>query len=162
MRILIVCLLAVTYMSTARAHHPDRESQPVHQRVELIGPIGNRLPMSYRRRYNRPTNLGGRIAYYIAPSSQEAMRWHIASHQGQYKRDSPRMVAHYFYPKPWEAIRVGARPRRQTTVLEPESDVESMSDEPAEFELEDPDNEVELLDLEDLGGDLPSPDNARP
>jgi hypothetical protein len=112
MRTWIACLLAVACFSSLHAHHPDRESKPVHRRIDLIGPIGNRLPMSYRRRYNRPTNWGGKIAYYIAPTSQEAMRWHKATHQGQYKRHAPRMMANYFYPKPWEAIRIGARPNR--------------------------------------------------
>ena len=47
--------------------------------------------MSYRRRYNRPKYLGGKIAYHIAPSSQEAMAWHEAEHLGAYKNHRPRI-----------------------------------------------------------------------
>ncbi len=128
MRTWIACLLAVSCLSSAQAHHPDRESQPVRRRIDVIGPIGNQLPMEHRRRFNRPTNLGGKIAYHIAPSSQEAMRWHKATHQGQYKCDAPRMVANYFYPKPWEAIRIGARPNRDFKPEKEEPAVASMSD----------------------------------
>ncbi|MCO8121950.1 hypothetical protein NHH03_09400 [Stieleria sp. TO1_6] len=102
----------VALAGLATAHHPDKENQPVHPRIDLIGPIGNRLPPSYRRTYNRPTKLGGRIAYWIAPSSQEAMAWHHAKHAGAYKAPKKhlRLEQHYFYPKPWEVLRVGPRP----------------------------------------------------
>lgn len=100
----------------ASAHHPNREAQPVRPRVDIIGPLGNNLPPSYRRAYNRPRYLGGKIAYWIAPSSQEAMAWHNAVHRGYYRNHRPRMETHYFYPKPWEALKVGPRtptgPRR--------------------------------------------------
>lgn len=130
MRTWIACLLAVSCFSSAQGHHPDRETQPVRRRIDVIGPVGNRLPMEYRRRYNRPTDWGGKIAYHIAPTSQEAMRWHQATHQRQYKCDAPRMVAHYFYPKPWEAIRIGARPNRDLQSTEDQAD----QSEPADLE----------------------------
>jgi len=126
MRSLIVCLLAVSFLSLTHAHHPDRQSQNVRPRIDLIGPIGNRLPMSHRRRYNRPTNLGGKIAYYIAPTSQEAMRWHKSTHRGDYDCDAGRTVDHYFYPKPWESIRIGTRPKLD--LESDQSNVRSMSD----------------------------------
>lgn len=91
------------------AHHPNRESQPVRERVDVIGPIGNGLPASYRRVYNRPTHLGGKIAYWIAPTSQEAMAWHHATHRGDYRCDLPRAEEHHFYPKPYEVMRIGSR-----------------------------------------------------
>jgi hypothetical protein len=144
MRILIVCLLAVSCLTPSLAHHPNRELWPVHQRFELIGPIGNKLPMSYRRRYNRPTNLGGKIAYHIAPTSQEAMRWHKATHHGHYKNHAPRMVAHYFYPKPWESLRIGPRPRREAE-SEQSDRVEMLPDAPGEPELMLPEEDGELL-----------------
>jgi hypothetical protein len=107
-------LLFVVFLSaTLQAHHPNKECQDVHPRIDVIGPIGNRLPMSYRRRYNRPTNLGGKIAYHIAPSSQEAMAWHEATHNGAYSQHRGRIEKHFFYPKPWEALRVG--PRKATS-----------------------------------------------
>ncbi len=109
MRWFVVCTLAVCFTATLQAHHPDRESKPVHQRIDLIGPIGTGMKMSHRRKYNRPSNIGGKIAYYIAPSSQEAMAWHDAAHRNAYKNDRPRIEMHYFYPKPWEALRIGPR-----------------------------------------------------
>ena len=154
MRTWFACLLAVSCLSSAQAHHPERESQPVHQPIDLIGPIGNRLPMGHRRRFNRPTNWGGKIAYYIAPTSQEAMRWHRATHQGQYECDAPRMVANYFYPKPWEAMRIGPRPNRN---LKPEQEpvVASMLDtdeisgtfEEGQEDLSELDERLDQIDL---------------
>ncbi len=116
-------LLALAMFTTALAptisfaHHPERETQPVHPRIDVIGPLGNRLPPSYRRMFNRPTYLGGKIAYHIAPSSQEAMAWHRAEHRGLYDGNCPRVVDLYFYPKPWEAMRTGQR----RSVLAPET-----------------------------------------
>ena len=109
MRWLILSVFVVSFSATIEAHHPERQCQPVHQRIDVIGPIGNWLPMSHRRRYNRPSNIGGKIAYYIAPSSQEAMAWHDATHRGLYENDRPRMAQHFFYPKPWEALQIGTR-----------------------------------------------------
>jgi hypothetical protein len=51
----------------------------------------------------------GRISYYIAPSSQEAMAWHAATHRRLYQNHRPRMAQHFFYPKPWEGLRIGPR-----------------------------------------------------
>lgn len=105
---------------SASAHHPDSENHRVIPYIDVIGPMGNRLPPSYRRKYNRPTHLGGKIMYWIAPSSQEAMAWHHASHAGAYKHPKKhvRFEQHYFYPKPWEAMKIGPRP---STVQSPES-----------------------------------------
>lgn len=110
MRLFLSTTLVMCVSIPALAHHPDKENQPVHPRIDVIPPLGNSLPMSYRRKYNRPSKWMGKIAYHIAPSSQEAMAWHRATHRGYYKNHSPRMVTHYFYPKPWEALRIGARP----------------------------------------------------
>ncbi|MCC9601387.1 hypothetical protein LOC67_12600 [Stieleria sp. JC731] len=97
--------------SVARAHHPDRENQAVHQRVDVIGPVGNRLAPGYRRTYNRPSYIEGKIAYHIAPSSQEAMAWHRAVHRDLYSESKrcKRYTDLYFYPKPWEALLTGPR-----------------------------------------------------
>ncbi len=107
--LLVTLVAAVVMPAIAVAHQPDRETQPPHQRIDVIGPLGNRFPPSYRRVYNRPTYLGGKIAYLIAPSSQEAMAWHKAEHIGAYKNHLPRIENTYFYPKPWEAMRIGQR-----------------------------------------------------
>ena len=108
MRWFALPLISVCVLSAcAQAHHPDRANKPVRQYVDVVPPLGNRLPMSHRRKLNRPRNIGGHVAYYIAPSSQEAMAWHDATHRGLYKNDRPRMLVHYFYPKPWEALKFG-------------------------------------------------------
>ena len=83
--------------------------KPVHPRIDLIPPLGTNLPPSHRRVYNRPSYWHGKIAYYIAPSSQEAMAWHDAEHRCAYKNHRPRIEVHYFYPKPWEVLKIGAR-----------------------------------------------------
>jgi hypothetical protein len=101
---LLLSIAFVCVASSCFAHHPDRANAPVRPRVDCIGPIGNRLPPSYRLRYNRPTNLGGHLAYVFAPTSQEAMAWHNAKHRGNYKNKMPRTVMQYFYPKPWELL----------------------------------------------------------
>lgn len=107
-----IVLLAAT--SVLPAQHPDRRNHPVRQPIDLIGPLGNRLPPSYRRTYNRPTYIGGKIAYWIAPSSQEAMAWQAAYRSGAYRDHAPRLERHYFFPKPWEAMQVGPRDSTQS------------------------------------------------
>ncbi len=94
--------------SIAQAHYPDHANRPVHPRVRHPSTIVDRLP-SYRDRYNRPTNVGGHLAYLISPTSQEAMSWHRSAHRGYYANHAPRMEDRYHYLKPWEALQVGGR-----------------------------------------------------
>lgn len=114
MRWFTVSLLLFGLVTPALAHHPDREHHRIWPRIDVIPPLGVNLPMGYRRQYNRPTYLGGWIAYKIAPSSQEAMAWHDAVHQRAYQDHRGRLEKHYFYRKPWEGLRIG--PREDTTV----------------------------------------------
>ncbi|MEL7264743.1 MAG: hypothetical protein AAFP69_08060 [Planctomycetota bacterium] len=101
-----------TLTSDAVAHHPQPHRVPRHSRIEVIPPLRNPHG-SYRRRYNRPTNLGGKIAYIVAPTSQEAMAWHAAQHQGLYRggvhHPLPAHVPQYRYPKPWQVLQTGPR-----------------------------------------------------
>ncbi|MFK8114859.1 MAG: hypothetical protein AB8B91_21840 [Rubripirellula sp.] len=136
LRYFVSPMLLLALAMTAQAHHPERECQPVSPRVDVIPPLGTNLRMSHRRKYNRPHNVTGKIAYYIAPSSQEAMAWHNAQHKGYYKNDSPRMVTHYFSPKPWEALRIGAR-RSQTAAEQAEPAIDSHVDEADSMDLSD-------------------------
>ncbi|TWU65628.1 MULTISPECIES: hypothetical protein [Crateriforma] len=109
MRIAIFTAVVAVMTIPASAHHPNRETTPVIPRVDLLPPLGNCLPEGYRRKYNRPTYIGGKIAYYIAPSSQEAMAWHRAEHRGDYECKRGRVVPQYFYQKPYEALKIGGR-----------------------------------------------------
>lgn len=109
MRWLIGLCLLIGFAVPTQAHHPDWKKIPVLPTIDRIGPLGRHLPLSHRRRFNRPTYWGGKIAYYIAPSSQEAMAWHNNAHRDAYKKHRPRIEVHYFYPKPWESVRIGAR-----------------------------------------------------
>ncbi len=110
---LILCVVLTCVASTSLAHFPDRQNKPVRPHIDgLIGPLGNRLPPAHRRKYNRPSNIGGWLAYWAAPSSQEAMAWHNATHRGNYKEKMPRTEMRYFYPKPWEMLSIGPRPQQ--------------------------------------------------
>ena len=117
-RLIAILIFASSCVISANAHHPDRENQPVRSRVDVIGPVGNRLPMSYRRRYNRPTNFGGRIAYKIAPTSQEAMAWHSATHRGDYKGKKSRVVETYYYAKPYDVLQMGTRKKKSVNAID--------------------------------------------
>lgn len=112
MRFAIMTVVLAGIAVPAMAHHPDREHQHVTPRVDVIGPVGNRFGPSYRWRYNRPTYLGGKIMYKIAPTSQEAMAWHMAEHRCDYDCDHGRIVNHYFYAKPYDSLLIGGRKSR--------------------------------------------------
>ena len=178
----VAAVAATAFGGAAFAHHPDKENMPVHQRIDVIGPVGNRLPPGHRRVYNRPTYIGGKIAYWIAPSSQEAMAWHRAEHSGAYEppKKCLRLEQHYFYPKPWEVLQVG--PRR--SVLEPPQEdrfeLDELVEDPAlqvmppsepavapdMFELENGEPTLELPSLEtpslESPSDVPQPPPSSP
>lgn len=119
MRRVAVATLMLILCGPAAAHEPLVKPPPVGYRFEPIPPLGNNLPLSYRARYNRPRYIGGKIAYHIAPSSQEAMTWHDAVHRGDYANHAGWSQPLYLYPKPWEALPVGPRkPLRPAAPLE--------------------------------------------
>ncbi len=148
MRWFTAVALLVGFAVSASAHHPDRENKPVHPRIDLIGPLGNRLPMSYRRKYNRPTYLGGKIAYWIAPSSQEAMAWHEATHLRAYADHRPRIEKHYFYPKPWEALQIG--PRVATGQAASSPSLQDELYEASEYDLQESDSNLQSVPVEPM------------
>lgn len=149
--------LAVTFVAVnAMAHKPNRECQCVKPRVDVIGPIGTNLRPSYRRVYNRPTFLQGGLAYLIAPTSQEAIAWHKADHQGAYKNELGRIEPRYFYKKPWEALRRGPRLSNvelQETTLQPLPEVDAAEMLPQPEEQEDGDSTPDLSTDVDAGKD---------
>ena len=116
MRQLAALTLGFVTLSSAMAHHPQRKCSPATNKVDVFDTVGAMLPAPYRWKYNRPTNWGGRLAYWFEPSSQEAMVWHDATHRGYYADDRPRIEKHFFYPKPWESIRRGPRTAGENAV----------------------------------------------
>lgn len=140
---------ATLVASPTLAHHPDAASHRVRPRIDVIPPLGNCLP-SYRDRYNRPTYFGGKIAYWIAPSSQEAMSWHRSVHRGYYANHAPRMEDHYFFPKPWEALTVG--PRIPVAARDRDATAVSNAYDPSSSELN-----VEILPVAPPAEILPTP-----
>lgn len=152
MRWFALSLIALATGSVGLAQFPDRRNHPVTPIIDVIGPLGNRLPPSYRRTYNRPSYLGGKIAYWIAPSSQEAMAWQNAYLAGAYRNHAPRLERHYFYPKPWEALQTGARVPQ---------DPANFQDEDSPTVAADPTIAEEPVDLATVGpsrfGEFPDP-----
>lgn len=114
---LLTATVLLAMACPALAHHPLIPPPPVNYRFEPIPPLGNNLPWSYRARYNRPTYIGGKIAYYLEPTSQEAMSWHENVHRGAYRNHAGRIEPMYFYPKPWEVL--GEGPRTPLKPIEP-------------------------------------------
>lgn len=108
MRRIAVATLLLAICGPAVAHEP-LFTPPLCGYADPIPPVGNNLPLSYRARYNRPRYIGGKIAYHIAPSSQEAMTWHDSVHRGDYAQHAPWSQPLYIYPKPWEVLPVGPR-----------------------------------------------------
>ncbi|MEO1615665.1 MAG: hypothetical protein AAFV88_07460 [Planctomycetota bacterium] len=145
--------------STAEAHHPDRANQPVTPMIDVIGPVGNRLPPGHRRKYNRPGYWMGYLAYKVAPSSQEAMSWHRAVHTGAYEdpKKNCRLEQHYFYPKPWEVLTVG--PRRSRLAPAPKAsplvELEAKVFESSTAEADLMEEQLEELELPDVNIDIP-------
>ena len=110
MRIALAAALLLTGSVAAWADHPTLWPEPpIGYNFEPIPPLGNNLPPSYRARYNRPRYLAGKIAYHIAPTSQEAMSWHVNVHRGAYRNHAGWIEPMYMYPKPWEVLPVGPR-----------------------------------------------------
>ena len=65
----------------------------------------------YRAQYNRPRFIAGWLAYEVSRTSQEAMVWKENYCAGNYdQHHMPPIYKTYNYPKPWEALNVGARP----------------------------------------------------
>ncbi len=65
----------------------------------------------YRAQYNRPRKVTGWLAYNMSRTSQEAMVWQENYCAGNYdQHHMPPVYKRYNYPKPWEALNVGARP----------------------------------------------------
>lgn len=109
---MVVGVAVAMFSQNASAQFPNWKARPVHPRIDVIPPLGNHLPLSYRARMNRPTYLGGRLAYTFEPTSQEAMAWQKAWERGYYADHAPRMETHYIYPKAWEVLGIGPRPKR--------------------------------------------------
>ena len=128
---------------------------PVPPRIDVIGPLGNRLPPAPIRANNRPTELGGAITNAIAPSSREALSWQRSNALGLYENDGidarlrhqycppGRVEQHYFYPKPWEVLPTAARPSQSIDYDDSEFDDDYADELESSEEIQAPPEEVD-------------------
>lgn len=105
----IVAIGLLLCSSSVMAQTPYHRQTVPHRQWDPIPPLGNNLPYSYARRYNRPSYMAGKLAHIIEPTSQEAMSWHDHVQRGSYRRKAGRIVDLYYHPKPWEVLTVGPR-----------------------------------------------------
>ena len=157
--LLTFALLTISLSVSAFAHEPHSQCKPITQPIDLIGPIGNDCRESYRRTCNRPRYLPGKIAYLIAPSSQEAMTWHRAEHLGAYEKDLGRIERHYFYPKPWEALRIGPRVSLASKKIPTPEPLETAK--PTELPLtpyQEPSDAIDAMEFDDDDPEVTRPD----
>jgi hypothetical protein len=91
----------------AQIHRPYDPADP---RPDLIPHPLYQAWVPYRKIYNRPRYLGGYLASKIEPTSQEAMAWHDNVNAGLYGSGCKTRAPLYYFPKPWEALEIGARP----------------------------------------------------
>jgi hypothetical protein len=111
----MVACLAVFPVGVSLAGDPIQHFNPANPRPDLFRKPIYQAWVPYRAAYNRPTYLGGKMASIIEPTSQEAYGWEVAKARGDYQKSSLHQpcktpVAGYFYPKPWEALPIEARP----------------------------------------------------
>ncbi len=95
----------------------------------------------YRLQYNRPTYYGGKIAYHISPTSQEAMVWQENLAAGRYDgHNCPPLYKGFYYPKPWEVLNTGPRPTyntKATATKSPDPDMKAAEQQAATQEADD-------------------------
>jgi hypothetical protein len=91
----------------AQVHRPYDPADP---RPDLIPHPLYESWVPYRKIYNRPRYLGGYLASKIEPTSQEAMAWRDNVNAGLYGSGCKTRAPLYYFPKPWEALEIGARP----------------------------------------------------
>ncbi len=90
------------------------------------------------------------------------MAWHRAEHRGYYDCDYPRVETHYFYPKPWEAMRIGPRASRTIAPQEPHQQRTEEPDDSAAETLADPlDLPYDTQDAEELAAPLTDGDDSK-
>ena len=104
--LMLATLIVVGNAAISSARHPDASGDP---RPDLIAhPLYSNWT-SYRAENNRPSYVGGWMAYHLSRTSQEAMSWQENHCNGTYHTHCPTPVRMYYYPKPWEVLPVGAR-----------------------------------------------------
>lgn len=121
---LVVLVLSTNFSFGGDPLHHSKERPTCNQ--DTCDPRPDILPYwltswhtEYRRQYNRPTYIGGKIAHCIEPTSQEAMVWCEANQMGLYNgKNCPPMYKQYYYPKPWELIPMGPRPEGNKPVTQ--------------------------------------------
>ncbi len=103
-----VCMLAGSYLSSAERPTLLKTCDP---RPDILPRPFYDNHTDYRAQYNRPRFTTGWLAYKVSRTSQEAMVWQENYCAGNYdQHHMPPVYKRYMYPKPWEALNVGARP----------------------------------------------------
>lgn len=101
---------------------------------------------AYRAQYNRPSFVGGWIAYNISRTSLEAMSWQENYCAGNYARHHmPPVCKTYYYPKPWEVLNTASRPdfpSNRTNTQSASTEELEMSDD-ATLEAKEPETEAD-------------------
>jgi hypothetical protein len=106
----LLAIVSIFQPTTALAWNHEASFNPADPRPDILPRNFINAWVPYRKEYNRPTYLGGRIAATIEPTSQEAMSWCEHNSNGDYQCKRPGCILHYNYPKPWEVLATEARP----------------------------------------------------
>jgi|LakMenEpi03Aug12_release.lakeMendotaPanAssembly.Ray.scaffolds.fasta_scaffold00080_67 hypothetical protein len=109
-RMLAVAGSLVFFLASHCQAQVHRPYDPADPRPDLIPHPLYESWVPYRKIYNRPRYLGGYLASKIEPTSQEAMAWRDNVNAGLYGSGCKTRAPLYYFPKPWEALEIGARP----------------------------------------------------
>lgn len=153
--LLLVCGTAALIAATTSVHAAERFTlkKTNDPRPDILPHPIYDAHVEYRRAYNRPRYIMGWLATKVAPSSQEAMSWHVNKRDGRYnKHHMPPLYKKYFYPKPWEVLATGARPDNKP---KEEYSNSLMSQEPDSVELSG--SRPEMIDSPSVPEPIPTP-----
>jgi hypothetical protein len=118
LRTSLVVTVCIAVCSTVFAGDHEAHFNPAEPRPDFSSHRVYNAWVPYRKVYNRPTYIGGRIAAVIEPTSQEAMSWRIHNANGDYECGRPGCIPMYNYPKPWEVMAIHPRPNTPLATTE--------------------------------------------
>lgn len=110
----LVCMIILSAMfvpNLSAGERPTFNKDTCDPRPDILPYWLTSWHTDYRREYNRPRYLSGKIAHAVEPTSQEAMVWCEANQMGLYDTcKHPPVYKSYNTPKPWEILATGPRP----------------------------------------------------